>query len=546
MNIRSLTTSCPSRLLGLAGLLIALALPASASAHTTQVCWATDGGTTTFYAASYHSPFQGPSPVGDIILDGFSYPFSGWIYASELPSDVDCWQCPGGLPGTVHYQTFTLAIPLDLHTISFDNSTVVQSPWCTFPAQTFGGDGACADADFDGICNDVDVCPLDAENDGDGDGICANVDNCPLDNNPSQTDANGNGQGDACEGVVCGNSLLQGAEECDDGNIAGGDGCSAICTLEVTDTDGDGVDDDADCAPTDASIFPGAVEVCDSVDNNCNSLVDEGFDADGDGFTTCAGDCNDSDDGTFPGATEECDGLDNDCDGAVPTDETDDDGDGQAECDGDCDDADAANFAGNAEVCDGGDNDCNGQDDVLGFDNSETDNDGDGQAECDGDCDDADDANFLGNAEACDGQDNNCLGDIDEGYPDFDADAIADCVDPDDDNDTVDDLDDECSETLVDDWSAGVPSRGTLGSNRWMYDAELDVDADGSFTQGASGNGNNNGNGNGNNQAAGWTYEDTAGCSCAQIIDELALGNGHTKWGCSNSAMEDWNAIVNP
>ncbi|MBI4888558.1 MAG: hypothetical protein HY824_15790 [Acidobacteria bacterium] len=100
---------------------------------------------------------------------------------------------------------------------------------------TFGG-GACADADFDGLCNDVDSCPLDAANDGDHDGICGNVDNCPLDANPSQIDANHNGQGDACEGVVCGNGLLQGSEQCDDGNKAGGDGCSAICTLEVADS----------------------------------------------------------------------------------------------------------------------------------------------------------------------------------------------------------------------------------------------------------------------------------------------------------------------
>ncbi|MEO7157528.1 MAG: hypothetical protein ABI039_08210, partial [Vicinamibacterales bacterium] len=32
-----------------------------------------------------------------------------------------------------------------------------------------------------------------------------------------------------------GNSLVQGAEQCDDGNIAGGDGCSAICTTELAD-----------------------------------------------------------------------------------------------------------------------------------------------------------------------------------------------------------------------------------------------------------------------------------------------------------------------
>ena len=217
-----------------------VAIAATASAHTVQICWKDDGAVTTFYAGTYHSPSEGPSPVGDIIIDGFNYPFSGYILPAALPADVQCFACtastPGSLgtpPSVVHYQTFTSGFALASHSISFDTSTVVQSPWCSFPAQTFGG-GTCADADFDGLCNDVDPCPLDAENDGDGDGLCADVDNCPLVANADQTDANGNGQGDACEGVICGNGLLTPPEECDDGNIAGGDGCSAICTIEGT------------------------------------------------------------------------------------------------------------------------------------------------------------------------------------------------------------------------------------------------------------------------------------------------------------------------
>jgi hypothetical protein len=37
-----------------------------------------------------------------------------------------------------------------------------------------------------------------------------------------------------------------------------------------------------------------------------------------------------------------------------------------------------------------------------------------------------------------------------------------------------------------------------------------------------------------------FTTEDTAGCSCEQIIDALELGGGHTKFGCSLSAMRTW------
>lgn len=271
-------------LLGAATIMV----PAVASAHTTKICWRDSGGVTTFYAGSYHSPSEGPSPVGSIILDGFAYPFSGYILPAALPADVSCFTCPGGPPAVVHYQTFTSAFALASHSLSFDSSTVVQAPWCTFPAQTFGG-GSCADADFDGICNNNDACPLDASNDGDGDGICADADNCPLDYNPNQADTNGNGQGDICEGVVCGNHLVQGAEECDDGNIAGGDGCSAICTIEAADADGDGVPDTQDACPghddnldTDSDGTPDGCDAC---------PVDASNDSDGDGICESSDNC---------------------------------------------------------------------------------------------------------------------------------------------------------------------------------------------------------------------------------------------------------------
>ena len=48
--------------------------------------------------------------------------------------------------------------------------------------------------------------------------------------------------------IVCGDGFLQGLEECDDGNIASGDGCSTECLIEP-DADGDGVPDVADNCP---------------------------------------------------------------------------------------------------------------------------------------------------------------------------------------------------------------------------------------------------------------------------------------------------------
>ncbi len=103
-----------------------LMVPATASAHTTRICVVDNGAVTTFYAGSYHSPSEGPSPVGQIIIDGFGYPFSGWIYPAALPAGAVCSYSTGSIgPAVVHYQTFTSSFAGGSHTISFDTSTVV-------------------------------------------------------------------------------------------------------------------------------------------------------------------------------------------------------------------------------------------------------------------------------------------------------------------------------------------------------------------------------------------------------------------------------------
>jgi hypothetical protein len=91
-----------------------------------------------------------------------------------------------------------------------------------------------------------------------------------------------------------------------------------------------------------ASINPGAAEVCDGVDNNCNGSVDEGVtstyypDNDGDGWgasgpavQACSlvvglspnnGDCNDASEFFHPYAYERCGGnVDTNCDGRAGT-----------------------------------------------------------------------------------------------------------------------------------------------------------------------------------------------------------------------------------
>ena len=54
-------------------------------------------------------------------------------------------------------------------------------------------------------------------------------------------------------------------------------------------------------------------EVCDGRDNNCNGKVDEDFDKDNDGWTSCGGDCNDDDMFIHPGVDELCDNIDQNC-----------------------------------------------------------------------------------------------------------------------------------------------------------------------------------------------------------------------------------------
>lgn len=93
---------------------------------------------------------------------------------------------------------------------------------------------------------------------------------------------------------ICGNGILEGMESCDDGNSFNGDGCDNNCKISqqyFLDSDGDGfgnnsnftfaptmpagyVVDGTDCDDSNKSVNPGAVEVCDGIDNNCDGIID--------------------------------------------------------------------------------------------------------------------------------------------------------------------------------------------------------------------------------------------------------------------------------
>lgn len=204
--------------------------------------------------------------------------------------------------------------------------------------------------------------------------------------------------------------------DCDDTTALVYPGADEICDgldndcngeLDEIDEDDDGLPACEDCDDDNPFVFDGAAEACDGVDNDCDGQIDEIWDFDGDGFSACAGDCDDDDPTFSPTARETCDGVDNDCDGQIDED-NDVDGDGQATCAGDCDDTNPAVFVGAVEVCDGFDNDCDAATPEA------VDQDGDGVTICGGDCDETSGAAYPGGVEACDGVDNDCNGYSDE------------------------------------------------------------------------------------------------------------------------------------
>jgi len=169
------------------------------------------------------------------------------------------------------------------------------------------------------------------------------------------------------------------------------------------DADSDGYNSSVDCNDNNASIHPGATEVCDGVDQDCDGIRDDGFpDGDADGWASCGGDCNDANASVNPGRTEVCNGIDDNCAGGIDE-GFDADSDGFTSCGGDCNDANAAVHPGVTEVCNGIDDNCAGGIDE-GFDV-----DGDGFTTCGGDCNDGNPAIRPNATENCsNGVDDNC------------------------------------------------------------------------------------------------------------------------------------------
>jgi hypothetical protein len=243
--------------------------------------------------------------------------------------------------------------------------------------------------------------------------------------------------------------------------------------------DGCGVETSSDCDDSNAAIYPGASEICNEQDDNCDGSVDESVqslfysDEDGDGFGNMdapvfacsvgngivenSNDCDDNNASIYPQAVEICNLIDDNCN--LEIDEfaevpfyQDMDGDGF----GNANEMIMACFSIQGYVSN--DQDCD--DNMLTY----VDNDGDGFgsdiADACGvsnldDCDDFDATTYPGASELCDALDNNCNGDVDElfgqnmFYADEDGDGFGDlnnvifaCVQPEGTVTNSDDCDD--------------------------------------------------------------------------------------------------------
>jgi hypothetical protein len=328
---------------------------------------------------------------------------------------------------------------------------------CSVPTGYAVRTGDCDDAAAAISPNATELCD-GTDNDCDGD----TDEDDAADAETWHADGDSDGYGDrkrSTAACVQPSGYVENSEDCDDGDKDRSPAVAEVCdskdndcdsavdegvtTAWYADGDGDGygdqddtveacaepsgyVSDDTDCDDGSGSVSPAATEVCNDIDDDCDSLIDDDdpdtadgttwyldYDSDGfggsrytvaaceqpSGFTAAPTDCDDTDGAINPDAAEVCNGEDDDCDGDIDSEDSDgpatadwypdSDGDGFGDRDAtpasscaapegyvedgtDCDDTDGGAYPGAAEICDSKDNSCDGtidnDDELLGED----------------------------------------------------------------------------------------------------------------------------------------------------------------------------------
>ncbi|MFT4722682.1 MAG: hypothetical protein ACI897_000760 [Flavobacteriales bacterium] len=342
--------------------------------------------------------FLDPTNSGLLTLDGTYAPcndptISGCTDPEALNYDSEAEIDDGSCNYPCLAAAVTLSFTLDCYGSETSWQLINNSNEIIYEVNENTYDGAEGNAQVGGSNDEVELC-ISAEcytlilNDSYGDGFFGSQwTNCGLDGDLVITDADG--------------LILFDLSDPDFGESISID----FCLAEI-DLDNDGfLVSEGDCNDGDDSIYPGATEVCDGVDNNCDGTIDENFiinqywlDDDNDGFgnpeistSSCftpegyvsnSNDCDDEDEDVNPNINEICDGKDNNCNGYIDEGfvtsvfflDSDDDGygnpnvsinscfmpDGYADNDNDCNDANTNINPGMNEICNNADDDCSG------------------------------------------------------------------------------------------------------------------------------------------------------------------------------------------
>ncbi len=136
-----------------------------------------------------------------------------------------------------------------------------------------------SDTDCDGTPDTADGCPTDPNKIAPG--ICG----CFV----PDTDTDGDGTADCIDGCPNNPSLIAPVAWYQDSD---GDGFGNVAVFVIACNPPTGyVGNSTDCDDTNGNVHPGAAEACNGIDDNCNGIVDEAVDTDGDGTNDCFDGC---------------------------------------------------------------------------------------------------------------------------------------------------------------------------------------------------------------------------------------------------------------